>query len=110
MAKRSAGILLYRRHGDSLEVFLVHPGGPFWARKDEASWSIPKGEYEETEEPLAAARREFKEETGFEVAGDFVPLRPLKLRSGKVVQAFATEGDCDAAQVRSNTLDRKSVV
>jgi len=104
MAKRSAGILLYRRHGGSLEVFLVHPGGPFWARKDEASWSIPKGEYEDAEDPLAAARREFKEETGFEAAGDFIPLRPLKLRSGKVVHAFATEGDCDAAQVRSNTF------
>jgi predicted NUDIX family NTP pyrophosphohydrolase len=104
MTKLSAGILLYRYHGNSLEVFLVHPGGPFWAKKDYASWSIPKGEYEEPEDPLAAAQREFKEETGSEVFGKFVPLRPLKQPSGKVVHAFATEGDCDASNVHSNTF------
>ena len=104
MAQLSAGILLYRRRGDCREVLLVHPGGPFWARKDEGSWSIPKGEFEETEDPLTAARRELKEETGLEIDGSFVPLQPLTQRGGKVVHAFAVEGDCDATQVRSNTF------
>jgi predicted NUDIX family NTP pyrophosphohydrolase len=74
MAKKSAGLLMYRRRQSGLEVFLVHPGGPFWARKDEGAWSIPKGEYAPGEDPLETARREFQEETGFEAGGDFIPL------------------------------------
>jgi predicted NUDIX family NTP pyrophosphohydrolase len=104
MPKTSAGLLLYRHHGGALEVFLVHPGGPFWARKDEGAWSIPKGEFNPGEEPLAAAQREFMEETGFTVAGDFLPLTPLKQRSGKVVHAWAVEADVDPALVKSNTF------
>jgi predicted NUDIX family NTP pyrophosphohydrolase len=98
--KTSAGILLYRRRRE-LEVFLVHPGGPFWAKKDLGAWSLPKGEIEEGEDPLAAAIREFTEETGFPVAGDFRPLRPQRQPSGKTVLAWAVEGDCDPAQLRS---------
>ena len=99
--KTSAGILLYRRRGGELEVFLVHPGGPFWAKKDLGAWSLPKGELEEGEDPLAAAVREFTEETGFRVAGDFRPLRPLRQPGGKTVLAWAVEGDCDPAELRS---------
>lgn len=102
---RSAGILLYRRapHG-ALEVLLVHPGGPFWARKDEGAWSIPKGGYEPGEEALAAARREFEEELGT-AAPNASPLDlgEVRQRAGKVVQAFALEGDLDAASITSNT-------
>jgi predicted NUDIX family NTP pyrophosphohydrolase len=102
MAKKStAGLLLYRRHG-GLEVLLVHPGGPFWAKKDEGAWSLPKGEFAEEEEPLQAAKREFTEETGFSVDGEFLPLEPLKQRGGKIIYAWAIEADCDAAQARSN--------
>jgi predicted NUDIX family NTP pyrophosphohydrolase len=101
MTKRSAGILLYRRVGGSLEVLLLHPGGPFWARKDDGAWSIPKGEIEAGEEPLAAARREFEEETGAPVSGDFIALPPVRQRSGKVVIAWAVEGDFDPARLRS---------
>jgi predicted NUDIX family NTP pyrophosphohydrolase len=104
MAKHSAGLLMYRRGRGELEVFLVHPGGPFWAQKDVGAWSIPKGEYRPGEDPLAAARREFREETGFSVAGEFIPLTPRKQPSGKIIQAWAVEGDCDAAAVRSNTF------
>ena len=104
MARLSAGLLLYRKSSGSLEVFLVHPGGPFWARKDLGSWSIPKGEYHEGEEPLDAARREFEEETGFTADGDFKALEPLKQPSGKIIRAWALEGDCDAAGIRSNTF------
>ncbi len=104
MPKTSAGLLLYRRSRDGLEVFLVHPGGPFWAHKDDGAWSIPKGEFGPDEEPLAAARREFTEETGLPVAGEPVPLHPRKQPSGKVVHAWAVEGDCDPALVRSNTF------
>lgn len=100
--KRSAGILLYRRHGSAVEVFLVHPGGPYWARKDDGAWSIPKGEYDEGEDPLIAARREFTEETGSQVTGLFHPLAPVTQPSGKVVSAWAVEGDLDPATVRSN--------
>lgn len=102
--KRSAGILLYRRAGGSLEVFLVHPGGPFWAGKDEGAWSIPKGEYAEGEDPLAAARREFREETGFAVDGPFRPLAAVRQPSGKIISAWAVEGDCDPALLTSNTF------
>ena len=101
MPKSSAGLLLYRL---PLEVFLVHPGGPFWANKDEGSWSIPKGEFEPSEDPLAAARREFTEETGFTASGDFKRLTPLKQKSGKIVHAWAVEFDCDPTLVRSNTF------
>jgi len=87
MPKTSAGLLLYRHRGSTLEVFLVHPGGPFWAKKDDGAWSIPKGEFEPGEDPLAAAKREFTEETGFTVAGDFIALPPLKQPSGKIVHA-----------------------
>jgi predicted NUDIX family NTP pyrophosphohydrolase len=103
MAKHSAGLLMYRRRRGELEVFLVHPGGPFWAKKDAGAWSIPKGEYRPGEDPLTAARREFREETGFSVAGEFIPLTPLKQPSGKIIQAWAVEGDCVAA-VCSNTF------
>jgi predicted NUDIX family NTP pyrophosphohydrolase len=104
MAKRSAGLMVYRR-GDEVDVFLVHPGGPFWVKKDEGSWSIPKGEYEEGEESLDVARREFLEETGFEVNGDFVEVGQIKQAGGKVVMAWAVEGDFDPALLRSNTFE-----
>jgi predicted NUDIX family NTP pyrophosphohydrolase len=99
--KTSAGILLYRRSSAGLEVFLIHPGGPFWAKKD--SWSIPKGEYEGTEPPLEAARREFHEETGSLIDGDFLPLGTVRQPSGKEVVAWAVEGDFDPATLVSNT-------
>ena len=102
MPKRSAGILLYRRAGPSPEVFLVHPGGPFWARKDEGAWSIPKGLCEEDEDPLLAARREFAEETGAVPAGPFLPLGEFRQSGGKIVLAWAAEGDCDPAALKSN--------
>jgi len=104
MVKRSAGLLLYRVHEGALEVFLVHPGGPFWAKKDLGVWSIPKGEIDEGEDPLGAARREFEEETGFRPEGTFRELEPVMQRSGKIVHAWAIEGDCDAAAIRSNTF------
>ena len=107
MPKTSAGLLLYRHASDGLEVFLVHPGGPFWAHKDDGVWSIPKGEFGPDEDPLAAAQREFTEETGFTASGDFVPLTPVKQPSGKVVHAWAVERDCDPALVRSNTFEFK---
>jgi predicted NUDIX family NTP pyrophosphohydrolase len=105
MAKRSAGILLYRLSPRGLELLLVHPGGPFWARKDLGAWSIPKGEYVPGEDPLAAARRELEEETGMRVEGDFVPLGELVSPGRKIVTAFALEGDCDPAALRSNTFE-----
>ena len=104
MKKLSAGILLYRLCGGEVEVFLVHPGGPYWTRKDEGAWSIPKGEYEAGEDPLRTAKREFYEETGFEVCGSFHPLAPLRQPSGKVVSAWAVQGDVNAAAVKSNTF------
>jgi predicted NUDIX family NTP pyrophosphohydrolase len=104
MARLSAGLLLYRRRRGVVEVFLVHPGGPFWAGKDAGSWSLPKGEFSPGEDPLAAARREFGEETGFTAAGEFLPLTPLKQPSGKIIQAWAVAGDCDPSALRSNTF------
>ncbi len=102
--KKSAGILLYRKKDSGLEVFLVHPGGPYWAKKDQGAWSIPKGEFEEGENLLAAARREFREETGVDVDGRFAALTPLKQPSGKVIYAWALAGDLDAAAIKSNTF------
>ncbi|MBW8684587.1 NUDIX domain-containing protein [Chitinophaga rhizophila] len=105
MAKQSAGILLYRRRGGELEVFLGHPGGPFWAKKDLGSWSVPKGEYEEGEEPLHAAIREFEEETGYRPAGDFIPLTTIRQKGHKVVRCWAVEGDMDPAAMISNLFE-----
>jgi predicted NUDIX family NTP pyrophosphohydrolase len=102
---KSAGILLYRRKNKQLEFFLVHPGGPFWAKKDAGAWSIPKGEYEEGEDPLQAARREFAEETGQAVSGDFIPLTPLTQKNHKQVHAWAVEGDIDEKNIHSNTFE-----
>jgi predicted NUDIX family NTP pyrophosphohydrolase len=95
---------MYRRRRGVLEVFLVHPGGPFWAGKDAGAWSIPKGEYTLAEDPLAAARREFTEETGLTAAGEFIPLTPLKQPGGKIIHAWAVQGDCDPGAIRSNTF------
>jgi predicted NUDIX family NTP pyrophosphohydrolase len=95
---------MYRRRAGTLEVFLVHPGGPFWARRDAGAWSIPKGEIDPTEEPLAAARREFAEETGFAAEGAFRPLAPVTQAGGKIVQAWAVEGDLDPSALQSNTF------
>jgi predicted NUDIX family NTP pyrophosphohydrolase len=104
MAKISAGILMYRKHNGELQVFLVHPGGPLWEKKDLGAWSIPKGEIDPGEDPLSAAQREFEEETGFAVSGRFIPLTAVKLKSSKVVQAWAVEGDCDFEKITSNTF------
>jgi predicted NUDIX family NTP pyrophosphohydrolase len=95
---------LYRFRGDVLEVLLVHPGGPYWAKKDDGAWSVPKGEFSDDEEPLGAARREFAEETGSPVDGTFIPLGTVKQPGGKTVHAWAIEGDFDPAAVRSNTF------
>lgn len=105
MAKRSAGLLLFRKAPGGIEVFLVHPGGPLWAKKDDGAWSIPKGEYLLEEDALAAARREFQEETGFTAQGDFLPLGEVKQNSGKLVMAWAVEQDIDASAIRSNTFE-----
>jgi predicted NUDIX family NTP pyrophosphohydrolase len=104
MTKRSSGILLYRFAETELQVLLVHPGGPFWARKDAGAWSIPKGEYPESEDPLAAAKREFTEETGASVDGDFIPLGEVKQAGGKLVKAWALQGDLDPGGIQSNTF------
>jgi len=105
MPKRSAGLIMYRKQEEHLEVFLVHPGGPFWAKKDIGAWSIPKGEFEEGEDPLAAARREFHEETGFVAQGNFLELGVVKQAGGKVVTAWAFEGDCDPVDLVSNLCE-----
>jgi predicted NUDIX family NTP pyrophosphohydrolase len=105
VAKRSAGILLHRVKGGTPEVLLVHPGGPYWARKDSGAWSIPKGEYEDGEDPQACALREFEEETGTRLPpGELTELGSVKQRGGKVVTAWAAEGDLDADAVESNTF------
>src|ERR1700719_2507300 len=95
MEKFAAGLLMYRRRGQTLEVVLVHPGGPFWVNKDLGSWGIPKGEYLGEEDPFDAAKREFQEETGFTPEGEFVSLGKIKQPSGKTVVVWAVEGDCD---------------
>jgi predicted NUDIX family NTP pyrophosphohydrolase len=105
MARRSAGLLMFRRGAGGIEVLLIHPGGPFWANKDLGAWSIPKGEYNDSEEPLIAAQREFAEETGWSATPPFRSLGSIKQRGGKVVVAWAFEGDGDPATVVSNTFE-----
>ena len=102
--RTSAGILLYRRSANGIEVFLVHPGGPFWAKRDLGAWSVPKGEFDTDEDSLEAAKREFHEETGVRVNGAFIGLEPVRQPGGKVVHAWAVEGDIDAAAIASNTF------
>lgn len=104
MLKTSAGLLVFRKQGAVLEVLLVHPGGPFWAKKDEGAWSIPKGEMEGHEEPLKVAQREYFEETGSRIDGDFIPLEPVKQPGGKLVLAWAIQGDFDPALLKSNVF------
>ena len=103
--KKSAGILPYRIRNNQPEVLLAHPGGPFWKNKDEGAWSIVKGEYNADEEPLIAAKREWKEETGLDITGKFIPLKPVKQKSGKEIQAYAVAADIDIAHIESNTFD-----
>jgi predicted NUDIX family NTP pyrophosphohydrolase len=103
--RTSAGLLMYRCTGGALQVLLAHPGGPFWRNKDDGAWTLPKGEYEPPEEPLAAARREFAEETGFDAPGPFLPLGEVKQKSGKRVVAWAFRGECDPQALRSNSFE-----
>jgi predicted NUDIX family NTP pyrophosphohydrolase len=105
MPKCSAGLMMFRRSGHEVEVFLVHPGGPSWAKKNEGAWTIPKGEYGTDEDGLAAARREFEEETGFLAAGKFLELGSIKQKSGKVVSGWAFEGECNPNDLVSNTCE-----
>jgi predicted NUDIX family NTP pyrophosphohydrolase len=105
MAKISAGLLVYRRRPGGPEVFLVHPGGPFWSKKDAGAWSIPKGETSPGEALLAAAQRETEEETGLSVTGEFRALDPVRQPGGKLVHAWAVEADCDAGAIRSNSFE-----
>ena len=105
MPNQSAGVLLYRKTDNQLEVFLVHPGGPFFKNKDLGAWSIPKGEFSEGEEALLAAKREFEEETGQAIDGNFIPLNPVKLKSGKKVYAWAVEGDINHETIFSNLFE-----
>jgi predicted NUDIX family NTP pyrophosphohydrolase len=104
MAKRSAGLLMYRRGTHGLELFLAHPGGPFWAKKDDGAWTIPKGLIDDGEDALAAARREFAEESGGNAVGEAIALGEHKQPGGKVIVAFALEGDCDPTRLRSNSF------
>jgi predicted NUDIX family NTP pyrophosphohydrolase len=104
MIKQSAGLLVYRKRRGTIEVLLVHPGGPFWINKDLGAWSIPKGEFSENEIPLEVAKREFLEEIGATIDSEFVPLSPVKQRGGKVIYAWAVEADLDVSQVKSNTF------
>jgi predicted NUDIX family NTP pyrophosphohydrolase len=104
MAKQSAGLLLFRKTSVDVEVLLVHPGGPFWAKKDAGAWSIPKGEFDPGEDPLAAARREFAEETGASPSGEAIALAPVRQSGGKVVYAWAMNADFDPAALKSNTF------
>jgi predicted NUDIX family NTP pyrophosphohydrolase len=104
MPQRSAGLLMYRRTHRGPEVFLVHPGGPYWERKEVGVWTVPKGLFEEGEAPLEAACREFREETGFTASGPFLPLGEARTRNGKLVSVWAFEGDADPAALASNTF------
>ena len=101
MPKRSAGLLMYRVRNHRVEVFLVHPGGPFWENKDKGAWTIPKGQFDGTEEPLDAAKREFQEETSFVPGGEFISLGTIRQLSGKLVEAWAFEGDCNPDELHS---------
>ena len=105
MAKQSAGILAYRRSGNEWQVFLVHPGGPFWAKKDLGAWSMPKGEFTEGEDALLAAKREFREEVGQGIEGTFVALEPRRQKGGKTIHAWAVEGDLDETRLVSNEFE-----
>ena len=105
MSKQSAGILLYKKIVNDLQIFLVHPGGPFFKNKDEGSWSIPKGEFLNDEDALIAAKREFEEETGQAIDGDFISLKSIKQKGGKTVYAWAVEGDIDHETILSNVFD-----
>jgi len=102
--KKSAGILLYRKINNLVEVCLVHPGGPFWKNKDEGAWSIPKGEFNDDEDALEAAKRELQEETGIKCYGTFIQLTPIKQKAGKLVYAWAHEKNIDADKIKSNTF------
>jgi predicted NUDIX family NTP pyrophosphohydrolase len=104
MPKRSAGVLLFRRQGSDFEVLLAHPGGPLWKNKDDGAWSVPKGEYGQDQDPLDAAKRELMEETGVIAEGEFIPLGEIRQSGGKLVKAWAVEGDFEAASMRSNTF------
>lgn len=105
MKKQSAGILMYRLQGNKPEFLLAHPGGPFWVNKDRGAWSIPKGEFEPQEDPLKAAIREFREETGVDPKGEFKALQPITQKSGKIVNAWAVKGDLDVSAITSNHFD-----
>jgi predicted NUDIX family NTP pyrophosphohydrolase len=105
--RTSAGILLYRKKNNFIEVFLVHPGGPFWKRKEKGVWSIPKGEFTKDEDPLTVAKREFNEETGQTIDGDFTELKSIQQKGGKMVYAWAVEGDADADNIVSNTFKQE---
>ena len=102
--RKSAGLLVYRKNDVIIEFFLVHPGGPFWKEKEAGAWSIPKGEFTDEEEPLTAARREFEEETGQSIDGKFRALAPIKQKAGKMIYAWAVEGNVDADNIVSNTF------
>lgn len=104
-SKKSAGLLLYRLVNDTIEVLLVHPGGPFWSKKDLGAWSIPKGEFDDDENPLDAAIREMEEETGLKASGEFIELTPLKQKSGKLVYAWALQKDIDPEKIKSNHFE-----
>ena len=104
MANQSAGILLFRRKNNSVDFFLVHPGGPFWQKKDIGAWTIPKGEFANNEEALEAAKREFKEETGVALSGNFIELTPVKQKAGKLIYAWALEKDVDSSIITSNSF------
>jgi predicted NUDIX family NTP pyrophosphohydrolase len=104
MPRLSAGLLMYRIRDGSIQVLLAHPGGPFFAKKDEGAWTIPKGEPDADEDLLLTARREFEEETGIKPTGPFIPLKPIKQKGGKVVHAWAFKGDCDPTTIKSNTF------
>jgi predicted NUDIX family NTP pyrophosphohydrolase len=105
MAQKSAGILLYRRRKEGVEVLLVHPGGPFWAKKDDGAWTVPKGLVDPGEDPLAAAQREFQEETGFTASGPFALLGTFRQPGGKLVMIWSAEGDCDPSKLVSNLFE-----
>ena len=103
--KQSAGILLYKKNDSEISVLLAHPGGPFWKNKDLGAWSIPKGEFTDQEKPFDAAIREFEEEIGIKLQGNFIQLHPVKIKSGKIIHAWALEKDIDATQIKSNTFE-----